>query len=334
MWRWFELLPVLDHSTIVSLGEGDTPLLNLTNISGQLALSRLYLKEEALNPTGSFKARGMSAAVSKALELGITKVVLPTAGNAGGALASYAARAGMQALIYMPQTTPMANITESKLMGARVKLVDGLIDLAGRYAEDQSANNSWFNMSTFKEPYRLEGKKILGYEIAEALGWILPDVILYPTGGGTGLVGMWKAFQELKTLGWLEGKSIPRMISVQADGCAPVVRAFNSGETSCTYWKNAQTIATGLCVPKSFADRIILKILRDSDGSAVSVSDEEIIQSQKLFAQKEGINSCPEGAATLAGLIKLLKRGEIKHEDSIIIFNTASGLKYPYPSEI
>jgi threonine synthase len=330
MWRWSEFLPVYDPANIISLGEGDSPLLNLASISDELGLSRLFLKEEALNPTGSFKARGMSAAVSKAKELGIQKIVLPSAGNAGGALAAYAARAHMETLIYMPDSTPDSNITESRLMGAQVELVDGLIDVAGKYAEEQSADTVWFNMSTFKEPYRVEGKKILGYEIAESLSWFLPDVILYPTGGGTGLVGMWKAFKELVYLGWLESGSLPRMIAVQAEGCAPVVKAFLSGANTCALWENAHTIASGLCVPKSFADRIILQILHESNGTAITVSDKEIIQSQSQFAQQEGINSCPEGAATLAALKKLMKQGNIESDETVILFNTASGLKYPH----
>jgi threonine synthase len=334
MWRWSELLPVYERVNIISLGEGDTPLINLTTIAGEIGLSRLLLKEEAFNPTGSFKARGMSAAVSKAKEYGINKIVLPSAGNAGGALAAYAARARMEALIYMPENTPKSNILESQRMGAMVKLVDGLIDVAGLSAEKQANQNGWFNLSTFKEPYRVEGKKIIGYEIAESLGWSIPEVIIYPTGGGTGLVGMWKAFHELLSLGWLETRSLPRMISVQAEGCAPVVDAFYTGNSTCTYWDNAHTIATGLCVPKSFADRIILQIIRESNGTAISVSDEDIIQSQYQLAHKEGINSCPEGAATLAALKKLLKQGEIDPQATIILFNTASGLKYPGPRDI
>jgi threonine synthase len=329
MWRWSEFLPIYDYANIISLGEGDTPLLNLTSISEELGMSKLLLKEEALNPTGSFKARGMSAAVSKAKELGIDKIVLPSAGNAAGALAAYAARAHMETLVYMPENTPVPNIAESRLMGARVELVDGLIDIAGLYAEEQSDHKGLYNLSTFKEPYRVEGKKILGYEIAEALGWSLPEVILYPTGGGTGLVGMWKAFKELLNLGWLESSALPRMIAVQAEGCAPVVKAFRSGASTCTYWENAHTIATGLCVPKSFADRIILQILHDSNGTAIAVSDTEIIQAQSQLALKEGINSCPEGAATIAALKKLLKQGNIDPNETVILFNTASGLKYP-----
>ncbi|MFZ2095486.1 MAG: threonine synthase [Anaerolineales bacterium] len=328
MWRWSELLPVRDQDNIVSLGEGDTPLIRLSKISQELGLSNVFIKEEALNPTGSFKARGMSAAVSKTKEFGVINIVIPSAGNAGGALAAYASRAGVEALIYMPKSTPASNIAESKIMGARVELVDGLIDQAGKYAEQKSTQEGWFNMSTFKEPYRVEGKKIMGYEIAESLGWKLPDIIIYPTGGGTGLVGMWKAFEELKELGWLESNTMPRMVAVQSDGCAPIVQAFHAGETRCEYWQDAHTIATGLCVPKSIADQMILNILRESKGTAVSVSDENILDAQKRLAQKEGIFSCPEGAATLAALEKLVRQRVIDTEETVILFNTGSGLKY------
>jgi threonine synthase len=328
MWRWTELLPVSHQENIISLGEGDTPLLRLNHLGRELHLSNLYLKEEGLNPTGSFKARGLSSAVSKAKELGINKMVIPSAGNAGGALAAYAARAEIDAFIYMPKSSPSSNIVESMITGATVELVDGLIDTAGKYAEEKATSEGWFNMSTFREPYRVEGKKIMGYEIAERLGWKLPDVIIYPTGGGTGLVGMWKAFIELETLGWLDTKIKPKMIAVQAEGCAPVVEAFNAGKVTCDFWENAHTLATGLCVPKSFADQIILKYIRESNGTAISVSDDEIIQSQRRLAQKEGIFSCPEGAATVAALDKLVKRGAIHPEETIILFNTGSGLKY------
>ncbi len=327
MWRWRELLPVTDPGQVVSLGEGDTPLLKLGRLGSELGLSRCYLKDEAFNPTGSFKARGLSAAVSKASELGVRKVVLPSAGNAGGALAAYAARAGMDAVIYMPKNSPQANIIECRVSGATVELVDGLIDLAGKYA-GQKAAEGWFNMSTFKEPYRVEGKKILGYEIAEALGWKLPDVIIYPTGGGTGLVGMWKAFSELEQLEWLESNLKPRMIAVQAEGCAPVVEAIHSGAVTCQPWENAHTIATGLCVPKSFADRLILDDIRSSGGTAFSVADGEILHWQGELARKEGIFTCPEGAATLVGLMQLLVQKLVSPEETIVLFNTASGLKY------
>ncbi|OGO13125.1 MAG: threonine synthase [Chloroflexi bacterium RBG_16_47_49] len=328
MWRWSELLPVFDDDNIVSLGEGDTPLLQLRHIGRDLGLSKLYLKEEGQNPTGSFKARGLSAAVSKAKELGVEKIVIPSAGNAGGALAAYSARAGIKSLIFMPKSSPPANITESMITGASVELVEGSINDAGKYALEASKTHGWFNMSTFKEPYRVEGKKILGYEIAESLAWKLPDVILYPTGGGTGLVGMWKAFLELDALGWLDSEIKPKMIAVQADGCAPVVKAFRDGKPFCDFWGNAHTIATGLCVPLSFADQLILKYIRASHGTAISVSDDEIKEARRQLAQKEGIYSCPEGAATLAGLSKLSKQGMFQREDTIILFNTGSGLKY------
>jgi threonine synthase len=328
MWRWSELLPVSDQENIVSLGEGDTPLLELKLLGRELGLPNLLLKEEALNPTGSFKARGLSTAISKAKELGIKKVVIPSAGNAGGALAAYAARAEIDALIYMPKSSPPSNIVESTITGALVELVDGLIDNAGKYAEQKVKAEGWFNMSTFKEPYRVEGKKIMGFEIAERLGWKLPDVIIYPTGGGTGLVGMWKAFMELEALGWLESRTKPRMIAVQAEGCSPVVEAIVTGTLTCDFWEDAHTIATGLCVPKSFADQLLLKYIRESNGTSVSVSDDEITQAQRRLAQKEGIFSCPEGASTVAALDKLIKHRLILPEETIVIFNTGSGLKY------
>src|SRR4030042_1754592 len=250
MWRWHELLPVSDLKSIISLGEGDTPLLELHQMELELGITHLFLKDEALNPAGSFKARGISAAVSKACQLGIKKMVIPSAGNAGGALAAYAARAEIDALIYMPRSSPSSNIVESRITGATVELVDGLINVAGKYAEEKAADG-WFNMSTFKEPYRVEGKKIMGFEIAESLGWKLPDAIIYPTGGGTGLVGMWKAFIELEELGWLESKAMPRMIAVQSEGCAPVIKAIEAGKLTCDFWEEAQTIAKGFCVPQS-----------------------------------------------------------------------------------
>ena len=328
MWRWYELLPVFDSDNIISLGEGDTPLLHLEKLGKALGLTNLYLKEEGQNPTGSFKARGLSVAVSKAKELGIDKIVIPSAGNAGGAMAAYAARAGMKSLIYMPKSSSTANITESRITGASVELVEGLINDAGRYAQEASRSQGWFNMSTFKEPYRVEGKKIMGYEIAESHGWKLPDVILFPTGGGTGLVGMWKAFLELEVLGWLESSKKPKMIAVQAEGCAPIVSAFQSGKPTSELWENAHTIAAGLCVPHSFADRLILKYIRESWGTAISVSDEEIIDSRIQLASLEGIFSCPEGAATLAGLVKLLQQDQVHHDETIILINTGTGLKY------
>ncbi len=331
MWRWSELLPVHRPANIVSLGEGDTPLLALKTVGKETGMPNLYIKEEGLNPTGSFKARGISSAISKAKELEISKVAIPSAGNAGGALAAYAARAGMDALIFMPKNSPRSNIIESQVVGATVELVDGLIDVAGQQAERVASAQGWFNMSTFKEPYRVEGKKIMGNEIAEQLAWKLPDAIIYPTGGGTGLVGMWKAFQELAQLGWLEANNMPRMIAVQADGCAPVVKAFEQGQQACDYWENAHTIATGLCVPKSFADRLILKDIQESHGLAVSVSDDAIRHFQELLAHREGIFACPEGAATLAALDKLLKQHSILPGETVVLFNTGAGLKYISP---
>jgi threonine synthase len=328
MWRWHELLPVHDVQYRISLGEGDTPLLTLPRLGAELGLKHLYVKDESLNPTGSFKARGLSAAVSKAKELGVKKIIIPTAGNAGGAMAAYAARSGIQACIYMPKDTPIANMEESRIAGAQVILIDGLISEAAGMAGVKAREEGWFDVSTFKEPYRTEGKKIMGYELAEEFHWRLPDVIIYPTGGGTGLVGMWKAFAEMEAMGWLNDAKRPRMVSVQAEGCAPVIKAFEKGAQFCDYWVGAQTIASGLRVPKSFADQIILRDLRDSHGNAVAVSDEEIILAQKQLAANEGIFAAPEGAATLAALLHLKESGWVKPDEWIVIFNTGTGLKY------
>lgn len=328
MWRWSELLPVLNVENKIFLGEGDTPLLMLPQLEKELGVSHLYVKDESSNPTGSFKARGLAAAVSKAKELGVEKVIIPTAGNAGGAMAAYAARAGLKAYIFMPKDTPFANIHESRMAGAEVVLVDGLISDAARMAGEKARAEGWFDVSTFKEPYRVEGKKVMGYELAEAFNWELPDVIVYPTGGGTGLVGMWKAFDELEKLGWLANTKRPRMVSVQADGCAPVVKAFQAKATFCDFWINAHTQASGLRVPKSFADRLILQDIYASEGIAVAVSDEAILESQKQLAGMEGIFAAPEGAATLAALKDLIKQNWIHPEERIVLFNTGSGLKY------
>ncbi len=328
MWRWHELLPVREARHIISLGEGDTPLLHLPRISAGLGLTNVFVKDESLNPTGSFKARGLAAAVSRAKELGIKKVIIPTAGNAGGAMAAYAARADMQALIYMPKDTPRANVVESRMAGAEVVLVDGIISDAAGMAGEKARAEGWFDLSTFKEPYRTEGKKIMGYELAETLGWSLPDVIVYPTGGGTGLVGMWKAFDELEALAWLNNTKRPRMVAVQAEGCAPVVRAFDTGAAFCDFWINAHTLASGLRVPKSFADAIILQDLRASHGTAVAVSDQAILDAQSRLGRTEGIFAAPEGAATLAALQVLVERKWIQPEERVVLFNTGSGLKY------
>ncbi|MBK8780770.1 MAG: threonine synthase [Anaerolineales bacterium] len=328
MWRWHEMLPVQDPENIVSLGEGDTPLLRIPRVGNELGLSNLFVKDESSNPTGSFKARGLCAAVSRAKELGVKKVIIPTAGNAGGAMAAYAARAGLQALIYMPKDTPNANIQESRIAGAEVILVEGLISDAAGMAGVKAREEGWFDVSTFKEPYRTEGKKIMGYELAESFHWTLPDVILYPTGGGTGLVGMWKAFAEMEALGWLKDVKRPRMVSVQAEGCAPIPKAFHAGASFCDFWLGAQTVASGLRVPKSFADRIILANIRESNGTAIAVSDEALLAAQKTLAAQEGIFAAPEGAACLAALEELVKQKWVKPDESIVIFNTGSGLKY------
>ncbi len=328
MWRWRELLPVLNDENEISLGEGDTALLSLPRMGSELKLSNLYVKDESSNPTGSFKARGLAAAISKAKELGVEKVIIPTAGNAGGAMAAYAARAGIKAHIFMPKDTPLANIEESRMAGAEVVLVDGLISDAAGMAGEKARSEGWFDVSTFKEPYRVEGKKVMGYELAETFDWTLPDVIIYPTGGGTGLVGMWKAVAELEELGWLENPKRPRMVSVQASGCAPVVKAFEKKATFCDFWTNAHTIASGLRVPKSFADHLILQDLYESEGTAVAVSDEAIAEDQKQLAHLEGIFAAPEGAATLAALKELVKQGWVHPEERIVLFNTGSGLKY------
>lgn len=328
MWRWHELMPVKDRENFVFLGEGDTALLRVPRLGEQLGLDHLYVKDESSNPTGSFKARGLGAAISKAKELGVDRVIIPTAGNAGGAMAAYAARANMQALIYMPKDTPRANMEESRITGAEVVLVDGLISDAARLAGERGRAEGWFDMSTFKEPYRVEGKKTMGYELAEGFDWSLPDVILYPTGGGTGLVGMWKAFAELEALGWLENTRRPRMVAVQAEGCAPVIKAFEEGAERCEFWPDAHTLASGLRVPRSFADALILEDIRASNGTAVAVSDQAILDAQKQLGASEGIFAAPEGAATLAALHKLVGQGWVKPEERIVLFNTGSGLKY------
>ena len=328
MWRWHELLPVKDPSNIVTLGEGDVPLLRAPRLGASLGLTNLYIKDEGMNPTGSFKARGLAAAISKAKELGVEKVIIPTAGNAGGAMAAYAARAGLRAHIFMPKDTPIANIEESRIAGASVTLIDGLISEAAGMAGVKAREEGWFDVSTFKEPYRTEGKKVMGYELADFFNWELPEVIIYPTGGGTGLVGMWKAFQELEDLGWLDKKDRPRMVAVQAKGCAPVIKAFDEGAEFCDFWIGAHTIASGLRVPKSFADRLILQDIRESHGTAIAVSDEALLKAQSRLAVAEGIFAAPEGAATLAALEVLIEQGWVQSDERIVLFNTGTGLKY------
>ena len=327
LWRWHELLPVHEERFRFTLGEGGTPLLRVDRLGGQLGLQNLYVKDESGNATGSFKARGLAAAVSKAVELGIGEFVIPTAGNAGGALAAYAARSGTKAHVYMPVDTPRAIQVEVQMYGADLHLVQGLISDAAKEAAACAKENGWFDVSTFKEPFRVEGKKTMGFELAESFNWSLPDVIIYPTGGGTGMVGMWKAFRELEALGWIDGKR-PRMVSVQASGCAPVVRAFSENQERTTLWQNAATIAYGLRVPSAFADRLILRALHESGGTAISVSDEELLQSQRQLGALEGIFAAPEGAATAAAAGKLLQTGFIKADEKVVLFNTGTGLKY------
>ncbi|HZD57671.1 MAG TPA: threonine synthase [Anaerolineales bacterium] len=329
LWRWSELLPVRDPAHRLTLGEGDTPLLPVPRLSKILGLTHLFVKDESTNPTGTFKARGLAVAVARATELGVKAFVIPTAGNAGGALASYAARAHCEAHVFMPQDAPRVNVAEVRAAGADLVLVDGLINDAGRAAAEAAKNSQypWFDVSTFKEPYRLEGKKTMGLELAESFQWQLPDIIVYPTGGGTGLVGMWKAFAELEKLGWI-GPRRPRMVSVQAEGCAPIVRAFESGAQRAKPWEGAHTLAAGLRVPVAFADQMILRALYESQGMALAVSDGEIIASQQQLARIEGIFAAPEGAATLAALNRLIQMGWIGPEEVVVLFNTGTGLKY------
>jgi threonine synthase len=327
LWRWHELLPVCSPINRISLGEGDTPLLSVPHLSAKAGVPALFIKEESLNATGSFKARGLAVAVSRARELGINRLVIPTAGNAGGAMAAYAVRAGLQATVFMPQDTPLANQREVAMSGADLRLVDGLIHDAGRAAAAFAQETGAFDMSTFKEPYRVEGKKTLGFELADAFAWQLPDVILYPTGGGTGLVGMWKAFNELQELGWIDSRR-PRMVVVQSAGCAPIVRAFDQHASRAQLWENAATIASGLRVPSVFADRLILRVLSESHGTALSVSDDQIILAQKEISRSEGILCAPEGAATWAAAQILIDQGWIKRDEKVVLFNTGSGLKY------
>lgn len=327
LWRWHELLPVRDPQHRVTLGEGNTPLLPVPHVSTSLGLEDVRIKDESLNPTGTFKARGLAVAVSKAKELGLKTLVLPTAGNAGGALATYAARAGLEAHVFMPQDAPKTNQEEVRVTGASLHLVNGLISDAGKIAAEKANKHNWFSVATFKEPYRVEGKKTLGFELAEQSSWELPDVIIYPTGGGTGLVGMWKAFDELQTLGWI-GPERPRMVTVQAAGCAPIVKAIEEGSSRTEPWKDASTIADGLRVPHVFADRLVLQALRESEGTALSVTDREIQEAQAELGQMEGIFAAPEGAATLAALKRLSQNHWIAPEERVILFNTGSGLKY------
>jgi len=328
LWRYREVLPVRDWNNIVSFGEGWTPLLNSGRLTDSLPISlNLYIKDEGQNPTQSFKARGMTAAISMAKELGVKKVAVPSAGNAAGAMAAYAARAGMEAHIFMPCDTPEANVVECRQTGANVTLIDGLITDCGKIVAERKQAEGWFDVSTLKEPYRVEGKKTMGYELAEQFDWTLPDVILYPTGGGTGLIGMWKAFDEMEQMGWIDSKR-PRMVSVQSSTCAPIVRAFEQGERFADEFENAATVASGLRVPKAIGDFLILDAIRVSGGTAISVTDEELVNAVGEIGAATGIFAAPEGAACLPALRKLIDDGEVKNGETVVLFNTGSGIKY------
>ena len=327
LWRYREMLPVRREDNIVTLGEGWTPLLPAKRLGASMGMSQLLIKDESQNPTDSFKARGMSVAVSMAKELGAKKLAAPSAGNAAGALAAYCARAGLGAYLFMPRDTPRANVIECEVAGAHVTLIDGLITDCGAEVARRKESEGWFDVSTLKEPYRVEGKKTLGYEIAEQSEWNLPDVIIYPTGGGTGLVGMWKAFDELQQLGWI-GEKRPRMISVQAAGCAPIVRAFDTGARFAEEFENAHTVASGLRVPKAIGDFLILDAIRESGGTAIAVSDDELLEGSRELARTEGIFAAPEGGACVPALRKLLERGDVKPDERVVLFNTGSGIKY------
>ena len=328
-WRYREFLPVRRTENVVSLGEVHTPLIALPKL--QPGTGELLVKDEGRLPTGSFKARGLGVAVSMAKELGIRNVAMPTNGNAGAALAAYATRAGMDAYIFCPDDTPEINVREIAAQGARVWRVNGLIHECGRIVKEGVTAMEWFDFSTLKEPYRIEGKKTMGLELADQLGWTVPDVIFYPTGGGTGLIGMWKAFQELKTIGWLHGK-LPKMVAVQATGCAPIVKAFKEGADHAELWPDAHTIASGIRVPVAIGDFLILGAVRESGGFAIAVTDQSISAARDEVAQQEGLLLCPEGAATYAAYKKSLEEGRIGPDERAVLFNCATGIKYPLPA--
>jgi threonine synthase len=329
LWRYEEVLPVQDSRAILSLGEGWTPFVAASRLGTQIGCPNTYIKDESLNPTASFKARGLCLGVSRALELGAGELAIPSAGNAAGAMSAYAAAAGLPAHVFMPADVPMIFRVECKALGASVNLVDGLITDCGVKVREGAAQYGWFDLSTLREPYRIEGKKTMGYEIAEQMGWQLPDVILYPTGGGTGLVGMWKAFDELETMG-LIGTKRPRMVSVQSTGCAPIVRAFEQETEFAEPWQGARTVADGLRVPAAVGDFLILRAIRASGGTAIAVSDQEMIEYARVMGSHTGIFPAPEGAACLAAQVHLLQSGWIKPDETVVLFNTGSGLKYAH----
>jgi threonine synthase len=327
IWRWHELMPARSAEEIVTLGEGGTPLLRAERLGARFGMTDLWIKEEGGNPTGSFKARGLAAAVTMAKALGATAIALPTAGNAGGAAAAYAAKAGLSCHVFMPRDTPKLFGIECETYGAKVTLVDGLIDDCGRIVAARKDAEGWFDVSTLKEPYRVEGKKTMGYELAEQMGWTLPDVVVYPTGGGTGLIGMWKAFDEMERMGWI-GPKRPRMVSVQAEGCAPIPKAFAEGRDVSARFENAQTYASGLRVPKAFADYLILKILRASRGEAVAVSDDAMREAVAEMGASEGLFPAPEGGAAWAAVKQLVASGRTSLDERVVVFDTGTGFKY------
>jgi len=327
MWRYWEFLPIRERKNVVSLGEGWTPLTQVRRLGESLGVPDLWVKDEGIIPTGSFKARGLAMAVSKAKELGISRLALPSAGNAAGAMAAYGARAGMESYVFMPVDAPDVNKIECQVVGAKVVLVRGLITDCGKMVAQGIEEMGWFPLSTLKEPYRVEGKKTMGLEVAEQFDWSLPDVIVYPTGGGTGIIGMWKVFDELEEMGWI-GSERPRMVSVQAAGCAPIPKAYEEGKEESEFFENAQTIAAGLRVPHALGDFLVLRAARKSGGKALAVTDEEIMDSVGLMARSEGLFACPEGAATLAALRRMVEEGGIDRDERVVLFNTGSGLKY------
>ena len=328
MWRYRELMPLFEGESPITLGEGWTPLIHARRLGATLGMSRLYVKDESLNPTNSFKARGLSAAVTRAFYLGAKTLSVPSAGNAANAVAAYAAAAGLEAKVFMPKDVKVPFIRECELYGAEVTLVDGLITDAGRIAAEKGKPLGWYDMSTLKEPYRIEGKKTMAYEIAEQLGWSLPDWIIYPTGGGTGMVGMWKAFDEMERIGWLERGRRPKMVSVQAEHCAPIVKAFEQGAERSEMWQGARTVADGLRVPKAVGDFLVLRAVRESGGTAVAVSDEDMVAGMLELGKREGISAAPEGGAALQALKHLLDTGLATPDQSVVLFNTGGALKY------
>ena len=328
MWRYRELMPLFDGEEPLTLGEGWTPLLPAMRLGAGLGLTRLFVKDESLNPTNSFKARGLSAAVTKALHLGAKTLSVPSAGNAANAMAAYAAAAGLAAKVFMPRDVKVPFIRECELYGADVTLVDGLITDAGRIAAEQGKPLGWYDVSTLKEPYRIEGKKTMAYELGEQLEWRFPDWIIYPTGGGTGMVGMWKAFDEMEAIGWKPRGRRPKMISVQAEHCAPIVKAFDEGKERSELFPNARTVADGLRVPKAIGDFLVLRAVRESGGTALAVSDADMVRDMRELGAKEGISAAPEGGASLTALKVLVKRGEVKPTDTVVLFNTGGALKY------